>query len=216
MLEDKNHMCIYIYVCVCIEACIYVCVYMCVSVWVFVCVCVCVWVCTKPRFGCLGLKINTWETNVGWKGKIILFSRSTTWGGGTLMSKNQLPRFCLTMKVFKGRIIWRGSQCLLMLHCVHIFFWLIDGEVTGNYYRNLVLSLKLRSSTWVKALTPAEELRGIVIHFPSGGTKTQLYQCTIVSCLFLLCFCIPSFPESAIWIWPLELRGCWMGPISYK
>ena len=125
--------------------CIYMCV--CMEAYIYVCVCVCVCVCTKLRF--------SWETSVGWKGRIILFSRSAAWGGGRLMSKNQLPRFCLTRSpktcFFKGRLIWRGSQGLLIVHCVHIFFWLIDGEVTGKYSRNLVLSLKLQPSTWVKA-----------------------------------------------------------------
>ena len=143
LLEDKNHMCIYM--CVCVYG----------SLYIGMCVHVCVCVYTKLRFGCLCLKVNTWETSVGWKGRIILFSRSAAWGGGKLMSKNQLPRFCLTRSpktcFFKGRLIWRGSQGLLIIHCVHIFFWLIDGEVTGKYSRNLVLSLKLQSSNWVKA-----------------------------------------------------------------
>ena len=42
--------------------------------------------------------------------------------------------------------------------------------------------------------------------------------CTIVSWLFLLCFCIP-FPDKQVWIRPLELKEGqerWMKPISYK
>ena len=35
------------------------------------------------------------------------------------------------------------------------------GEVTGRCSRNLVLSLKLPSSTWVGALVPVEELKDI-------------------------------------------------------
>ena len=39
------------------------------------------------------------------------------------------------------------------------FLWLVGGEVTGWCSRNLVLNLKIPSSTWV----PAEELKDIVI-----------------------------------------------------
>ena len=36
--------------------------------------------------------------------------RSTTWGEDKFMSRNQLWRFCLTMKAFKGRVMWEGHQ----------------------------------------------------------------------------------------------------------
>ena len=39
------------------------------------------------------------------------------------------------------------------------FLWLVGGEVIGLCSRNLVLNLKIPSSTWV----PAEELKDIVI-----------------------------------------------------
>ena len=71
----------------------------------------------------------------------------------------------------------------------------------------LMLSLKLPSSTWVGTLVSAEELRGIVMYIPSGGTRTLLQGCTVVSWLFLPCFFIPFFPWLAtVWIGPLELR----------
>ena len=40
------------------------------------------------------------------------------------------------------------------------FFWLVGGEVRGQCSRNLVLSLKLPSSTWVEALDPVEVISG--------------------------------------------------------
>ena len=50
----------------------------------------------------------------------------------------------------------------MMVHlkesCV-TFLWLVGGEVTGWCYRNLVLNMKIPSSTWV----PAEEHKDIVI-----------------------------------------------------
>ena len=70
------------------------------------------------------------------------------------------------------------------------FFWLVGGEVTGWSSKNLVLSMKSSSSTWVGALVPAEKLNGIV-NILGGRTRTLLYCCTIVSGAFLLCFCLP-------------------------
>lgn len=54
--------------------------------------------------------VNIWQTSAGWKRKVVLFRRLATWGEGRLVSKNQLWRFCSTMKVFKGRIIQGGDQ----------------------------------------------------------------------------------------------------------
>lgn len=50
-------------------------------------------------------------------------------------------------EVFKGKIWGSAAGCVT-------FFWLVDGDVTGQYYRNLVLSLKLSSSICtVRAVT---------------------------------------------------------------
>ena len=46
--------------------------------------------------------------------------------------------------------IW-GEGCR-----VYDSFWLVGGEVTGQYSRNLVFSLKLPSSTCVEALVLTE------------------------------------------------------------
>ena len=89
------------------------------------------------------------------------------------------------------------------------FFWLVGGEVTGRCSRNLVLSLKLPSSTWVGALVPAEDGKDIVMYISWGGTRTLLYHRTIISWLLLLCFCIPSLPGLAtVWIslWSGKVR----------
>ena len=95
--------------------------------------------------------------------------------------------------------------------------FLLIGWWWGN---RVMLSLKLPSSTSVGALVPTEELKGIVMCIPSGGTRILPQGCTIVSWLLLLCFCIPPLPWLAtVWICPLELRegpGGWMKPISYK
>ena len=70
------------------------------------------------------LKANTPEISVGLKENSALFMRSTTWGEDKFMSRNQLWRFCLTMKAFKGRVMWEGHQ------------------------RHLLFSLSVVSSSW--------------------------------------------------------------------
>ena len=47
----------------------------------------------------------------------------------------------------------------------------------------------------------------MVMHIPSGGTRTLPHYCSIVSWLPFLCFCIPSvLLLVTVWIFPLELR----------
>ena len=120
---------------------------------------------------------------------------------------------------FSGRSFLKAKFGIRAAGCV-TFLLLAGGEVTGQCSRDLVFRLKLPSSTWVGALVPAEELKGIVMYNLLGGTRTLPQGCTIVSWLFLLCFCIPSLPWLAtVWICPLELRegqGVWMKPICYK
>ena len=116
-------------------------------------------------------------------------------------------------KFLKAKFGVRAAECVT-------FFWLVDGEVTGWCSSNLVLSLKLPSSTWVGALIPEEELKGIVMCIPWGGTRALSQGCTVVSWLFLPRFFIPSLPWlAAVWTCPLGIRedqGGWMKPISYR
>ena len=92
------------------------------------------------------------------------------------------------MKVFKRRIIWGGGQSLhYLLPCTD--FWLVGGEVTGWCSQNLVLSLKLPSSTWEGALIPAEELKHILLcRFleEEPGTCPMLHYCFLISPPFFL------------------------------
>ena len=60
---------------------------------------------TELRFGCSPLKGQYLRGKCWWKGKVALFRMSVIWGEDRLVSKNQLQRFCSTMKVFKGKII---------------------------------------------------------------------------------------------------------------
>ena len=77
--------------------------------------------------------------------------------------------------VFIGKFEVRAARCV-------IFSWLVGGEITGWHSRNLVLCLKLPSSTQVGALVSAKELNDILLRYISwGGTRTLL-----VSALLLL------------------------------
>ena len=63
--------------------------------------------------------------------------------------------------------------------------------------RHLVLGVRSPASTgW--GLSPRRRLKAVVVYMPSGGTGTcpLLLYCFL---MFLLCFCIPSLPESAFW-----------------
>ena len=124
-------------------------------------------------------------------GKVALFRRPATWGEGGLMSKSQLQRFCSTMEVFKGRIIWGGGWSLHYLPLCAGF--LLIGWWWGN--RNLVLSLKLPSSTWVGALVPAKELKVLLCIF----LEKEPGPCPVTALLFLDCFSLVSvfspFPD---------------------
>ena len=68
-------------------------------------------------------------------------------------------------EVFIGKIWGEGFR-------MWGFLLIIGGAVTGWYSRDIVLSLKLPSSTWVSALVPAEELKGSAVYITWGGTRT--------------------------------------------
>ena len=122
-------------------------------------------------------------------------------------------------KFWKGESIGEVVRVFIIFQYVQTFFWLVGGEVTGQCSRNLVLSLKLPSSTWAAAFAPAEEIKGIVKYFPDEEPGPLFYHCTSFLTALPL-FLLPSLPWLAtVWICLLELRegqGSWMKPISYK
>ena len=60
---------------------------------------------------------------------------------------------------------------------------------------------------FVGGFSSVEELKGIVMCIPWGGTRTLPQGCTILSWPLLPCLCIPSLPWlAAVQICPLELR----------
>ena len=79
---------------------------------------------------------------------------------GERVARAQNPQFPdgFGGKVFICKIWGEGCRARDLL--------LIGGEVRWQCSRNLVLSLKLPSSTWVGALVPAEELKDIVMYIP--------------------------------------------------
>ena len=108
---------------------------------------------------------------------------------GGLCSKTPNSLMVLGEEFLKAKFRVRAAECVT-------FFWLVGGEVTGWYSRDLVLSQKLLSSTRVGAWAPTEELKDILLclSIPWGGTRPLLYHCINVSWLLLLCFCISSLP----------------------
>lgn len=48
-------------------------------------------------------KANTQKMNIVWKGIGVLFKKPATCGEVVLLSKSQLPGFCLARRVLKGR-----------------------------------------------------------------------------------------------------------------
>ena len=82
-------------------------------------------------------------------------------------------------EVFIGKFGVRAAGCVT-------FCWLV-GEVTGHYSRNLILSWKLPSSTWVGALVPgslpaAPPGRPLVL---AEELKDILYMC-VCACVYPL------------------------------
>lgn len=76
-----------------------------------------------------------------------------------------------------------------------------EGGVPG-----LMLSMMLSSSTWVRALVPAEQLNCIFMFLPWWRTKILLYHHTIVSWFLLCFFSLSLFWLATAWICVLELR----------
>ena len=105
-----------------------------------------------------------------------------------------------------GREVFKGKFGVKAARCVP-FLWLLGGEVMGWCSRNLVLSLKLPSTS-----------EGGGWHFSSCRTQMMLYifleeerriclRMHYCSQLFFPCFYIPSLPwRATVWICPLQLR----------
>ena len=96
-------------------------------------------------------------------------------------------------KFLKEESFREVTRAFIILHCVQAPFWLVGGELTGWYFWNLGLSLKLSSSTWVGALIPTEERQDILVYFTWGGSRTLPHGCTIVSWLLLFISVFPPF-----------------------
>ena len=75
-----------------------------------------------------------------------------------------------TLQCFLGKSFYRPKFGMRVAGCMTPPDWWVSGEVTGQYSRNLVLSLKLPSSTCVGALVPTEVFRHLM-YIPWEGTR---------------------------------------------
>ena len=75
-----------------------------------------------------------------------------------------------TLQCFLGKSFYRPKSGMRVAGCMTPPDWWVSGEVTGQYSRNLVLSLKLPSSTCVGALIPTEVFRHLM-YIPWEGTR---------------------------------------------
>ena len=119
---------------------------------------------------------------------------------GALKTLN--PQWFSGKSFYRQNLGW-GLQCVWLSN---ESLMKVGGEVTGGWSRNLRLSLKLPSSTWVGGgLSSWGRIqRYIVMDIPWGGSRTLPH---LVSWLLLPYFCIPSLPWLAtVWICPLEFR----------
>ena len=116
-------------------------------------------------------------------------------------------------------VYWTHDLGLRVLH------WLPTSFYLSMWWDNRALLQKSCAQPDVailhlgRGLGSSEELKDIIMHIPWGGTRILPQGCTIVSWLFLPCFCVPSLSWlTTIWLCVLEIckgqRG-WMKPIFY-
>lgn len=120
------------------------------------------------------------------------------------MSRTQLWRCCLILKVFQGRISWGGGQALRYLSLcadfLRIGWWWGNREgLQESRAQPEVTVLHL-----VGALAPAEELKDILEYISWGGTRTLPKAALFFFFLFDYSSFLSAFPdkklfESALW-----------------
>ena len=126
-------------------------------------------------------KANTFERQVLVGMERLLYARDRQ-----LVSKNQLQRFCSTMKVFKGRLISGEGQGPYYLPLCADFL------LTGWWWGNRVTFQESCAQPEVTifhlggSLSSTEELKGIAVYIPWGGTRTSPHRCTIAFFIFFL------------------------------
>ena len=138
-----------------------------------------------PDSGCLLLKKPRLERQV------LVWMERLLYSGGwqpeekmDLCPKTNSKDSARSWTFLKGESFGNGAQNLPYLPLRAAF--LLTGWWWGNQNRwcsrNLVFKLKSASSTWVGALLPAEELKGIVIHLyiPWGRIRTLPQSSTII------------------------------------
>ena len=151
---------------------------------------------TKLRFGCLLLKSQYLRVECWLEKERLLHSR--VWQPAekvNLCSK-------ISSEDSKGRRnhLRKEVKVFIIFPCVRTFFQLVSGELAWWCSRNLGFSMKLPSSTWVGALVPAEELKGIYIYIL---LEEEPGPCPMTALLFLDC---SSFVSASP---PMPINICW-------
>ena len=102
--------------------------------------------------------------------------------------------------------------------CVTLF-WLVGGEATEQCSRNLVLSLKLLSSTWVGAPVLQKNSKILLyLRISWVGTRTLPQGCTNNRLFPLFLYPLTSLISNCLYL-PFGTQGRswgWMKPISYR
>ena len=115
--------------------------------------------------------------------------RSSTWGEDKFMSRNQLWRFCLTMKAFKGRVMWEGHQKHLLFSLSVVSSSLRPMEAC-QAFMPFIFSFRLLRLMSIESMMPSNHL--ILCH--------PLF---LLSSVFPFPFTRAFSNESALWIrWP--------------
>ena len=90
----------------------------------------------------------------------------------------------------------------------------MDCHLPGSSVRGIFQVRVLEWGAIAFSSISANQPKDNIMSISWGGTWTLLQRCTIVSCLFLLCFCIPSLPKCFCLLELGEGQGGWMKPIS--
>lgn len=134
----------------------------------------------------LSSKVNLLKTGCGEESTMFIAGSSKNCGQFKIKRSELLDGFS-RKEFLKAKFGVRVAGCVS-------FFGLVGGEIMGWCSGHLVLSLKLPSSLWARALVPLENFKDIFVCV-SLEEEPGLYLLLLYCCTAFLCFCIPLFPN---------------------